>query len=88
MPAKKVNKCSTDSETVKVSKLKQKKKSQPKCHSPQPSTSGMQVLQTKDQSELDSDSEDTPAEEKCCQCKCFTPPKLRELPYLVILKWA
>ena len=88
VPAKKVNKCSTDSETVKVSKLKQKKKSQPKCHSPQPSTSGMQVLQTKDHSELDSDSEDTPDEGKCCQCKCFTPPKLRELPYLVILKWA
>ena len=73
--------------TVKVSKLKQKKKSQPKCHSPQPSTSGMQLLQNKDHSELDSDSEDTPDEEKCCQFKCFTPPILRELPYMVILKW-
>ena len=52
-------------------------------YSPKPSTSGINILQAEDSG--DSEIEE---EEKCCVCRCFSPPAAKGRPYLVIVKWA
>ena len=56
---------------------------------PQPSTSGVSVVKNIEL-ENDEDDDDEPViaeKDKCCICKSYEPPNLKDLPYVIFVAW-